>query len=74
MKKRKKTTPPEWEEQRRRARENSERLRRLAEKALADLERAHGAPDPAPDDTSGWLLELAEKAQAELDTREQQNA
>jgi hypothetical protein len=50
-------------------RENDERLRRLAEKALKDLERARDEPVRRPDSTADWLRELAEKAQAELDAR-----
>jgi DnaJ-domain-containing protein 1 len=57
----------EIEAMRRRHRENSERLRVLAEKGLADLERTRGDAFPRPASTSDWLRELAEKAQAELD-------
>ena len=71
MAKRKKTNP-EWEEQRRRAHENSERLRRLAEEALADLERERGGPVRLTGSNADWLRQLAEKAQAELDARNKQ--
>ena len=65
----KKKTKSEIAAERRLARENSERLRRLAEKGLADLERIRGKPVRSLDSTSDWLRELAEKAQAELDAR-----
>ena len=69
-----KLTKAEIEAARQRARENTERLRRLAEKGLADLERARGGPIRRPASNSEWLRELAEKAQAELDRRKQQSA
>jgi hypothetical protein len=65
-----KKTRAEIEEERRRARENSERLRKLAEQALADLERARGGPIRRPASNADWLRELAESAQAELDGRD----
>jgi hypothetical protein len=67
-------TKAEIEAARRQARANTERLRRLAEQGLADLERARGRPIRRPGSNSDWLRELAEKAQAELDTGKQQDA
>jgi len=49
--------------------ENAERTRRLAETALADLERRHG-PIDRPESNAEWLRQLAEKAQAEVDARD----
>jgi hypothetical protein len=62
-----KISKAEIEAQRARARENTARLLRLAEKAEAEL-----PPDqqrPADVSRSDWLLYLAEKAQRDLDSR-----
>jgi hypothetical protein len=67
----KKLTKAEIEAARRRARANTERLRQLAERGLAELERDRGEPIRRPASNAEWLRELAEKAQAELDTRKQ---
>jgi hypothetical protein len=54
-----------------RARENSERLRELAEKAFAELPERERAERERAGSNGEWLRFLAEKAQAELDRREQ---
>ena len=69
-----KKTKAEIEAERRRSRARTERTRQLAEQGLADLERARGRPIRRPGSNSDWLHELAEKAQAELDTGKQQDA
>jgi hypothetical protein len=58
-------------EARRQMRENAERTRKLAERAVADIERVRGKPIRRPTSNAEWLRELAEKAQAELDRRRQ---
>jgi hypothetical protein len=52
--------------------ENAERTRRLAEKALADLERVRGRPIERPESNAEGLRQLAEEAQADLDRRERE--
>jgi hypothetical protein len=57
---------------RERARENSERLPELAEKAFAELPESARAERERAGSNSEWLRLLAEKAQADLDRRKQQ--
>ncbi len=61
-------------ERRERMRENAERTRRLAEKALADLPESARAERDRAGSNHAWLRGLAEKAQAKLDRREQREA
>jgi hypothetical protein len=61
-------------EARRQMRENAERTRRLAEKALAELPESVRAEREQAGSNHAWLRQLAEKAQAELDRREQREA
>jgi hypothetical protein len=68
MAKKRKLTEADRERLRRMG-ENAERTRRLAETALADLERRHG-PIDRPESNAEWLRQLAEKAQAEVDARD----
>ena len=57
---------------RERARENSERLRDLAEKAFAALPESDRQERDRAGSNGEWLRQLAEKAQTELDRREQE--
>jgi hypothetical protein len=55
-----------------RMRENTERTRGLAEQGLAELPPSVREARQRAGSNAAWLRELAEKAQAELDRREQQ--
>jgi hypothetical protein len=69
-----KKTRAEIDEERRQGRANTEWLRELANRALADLELARGGPVRRPESSADWLRELAAKAQADLDRGKQQSA
>jgi hypothetical protein len=51
---------------------NAERTRRLAEKRLAGLPESVREERERAGSNAAWLRQLAEKAQAELDRRDQQ--
>jgi hypothetical protein len=55
-------------------RENTERTRRLAEKALAELPPSAREERERAGSNYAWLRQLAERAQADLDRREQREA
>ena len=68
----KRMTRAEIEAAQERALANAARLRELAERGLADLERRRGGPvRPAGVSNADWLRQMAEQAQAELDARKQ---